>query len=129
MSPPCGRWRRACGLATLALASAASLSCAAESGWIRGDRVCEASDPPRICFDADPDAPLSLSFADVRLTPGECAFAPDGTRGGSIRVALEDGETGRVDRRRVWVRRAATTHVSLHADDTRVDRSRCARER
>jgi hypothetical protein len=105
------------------------LGCAAKSGWARGDRVCEADDPPRICFDADPDAPLSLSVADVRLTPGECAFAPDGTRGGSIRVALEDGETGRVDPRRVWVRRAATTHVTVDSDDARVDRTRCASER
>jgi hypothetical protein len=105
------------------------LACAAKSGWTRGDRVCEASDPPRICFDADPDAPLSLSVADLRLTPGECAFAPDGARGGSIRVAVEDGETGRVDHRRVWVRRAATTHVTVDDHDTRIDRSRCTRER
>ena len=102
-----------------------ALACAPTAGWTRGDRVCEEDDPPRVCFDASPDAPVSLTVADTRLTPGECAFALEGERGGSLRVVLEDGESGKTNARRVPVRRGKTTVITADGHRMDVDRTRC----
>ncbi len=106
-----------------------TLACAPTAGWTRGDRVCEEDDPPRVCFDARPDAPVSLQVADVRLAPGECAFALEGERGGSLRVVLEDGESGKTKGRRIPVRRGKTTIVTADGHRMDVRRTKCASTR
>jgi hypothetical protein len=106
-----------------------STSCAAKVGWTRGDRVCEDSDPPHVCFEAAPDAPLTLTVGDVRLVPNECAFAIQGERGGSLRVALEDGESGSADHRRIRVRKGKTTTVTATSKGMDVRRTACTSAR
>jgi hypothetical protein len=99
--------------------------CAPTAGWTRADRVCEETDPPHVCFEASPDAPLTLMVGDVQLVPNECAFALEDEGGGSLRVALRDGETGKVKRRRIRVRRGKTTTVTATDKGMDVRKARC----
>ena len=103
------------------LFAAALLGCAPTVGWVRADRTCAAADPPRVCFEAAPDAASTLTVGDVRLAQGECAFAPDGGRG-SIRVVLTDGATGDQTAKRIGARPGQT--VTIDGDLQRT-RARC----
>ena len=100
------------------LLGTALLGCAPTVGWVRADRTCAAEDPPRVCFEATPDAPLSVQVGDVRLTQGECAFAPEGARG-SIRVVLTDGATGHQTSKRVRARPGQTVTLDAALERTR----------
>ncbi|MCR9161981.1 MAG: hypothetical protein ACE37F_26365 [Nannocystaceae bacterium] len=99
--------------------------CAPRSGWQRTDQVCQRADPPRICFEADPDAPLTLEVGSVTLVPGECAEAPRG-RTALLRYTVVDGRAGRIEERvgigraRALVVTAFETDEGLQTDTNRV---------
>lgn len=108
-------------------------SCAPKHGWELTDaRTCAPGDPPRICFDADPDQPLELRIGGTALVPGECARGPGGEGGGALRALLVDGrefENAKERPNRRWLRvpKGRTTVVQV-ADDDRVrvvERRRC----
>jgi hypothetical protein len=61
---------------------------------------------------AEPDQPLSARVGDVRLLPGECVRAPEGTRGHTVRVVVTDGE-GQERARLVRVQRGRRTYVEV----------------
>ncbi len=99
-----------------ALALVVATGCAPRSGWTREDRVCAAADPPRVCFEAAPDAPATLTVGDATLVPEECAMLDEG-RGGLLAVTVEDGRTEEPLRARVSVRRGDATTVRLVEDE------------
>ncbi len=100
-------------------------ACAPSSGWTRADRVCSGGDPARVCFDAEPDAPVVLEVGDVELVPGECAFSSR-LRGGRTRVRLRDGRGDAPKTRGVGMRRGGTTTVRLTSEGKlRVERASC----
>lgn len=105
-----------------------SVGCAPRTGWVRIDRVCQASDSPRVCFVAEPDAPLTLEVGGMTLVPGECAQAPKAERA-SLKIAVVDGRTGERERKRVGAGagRTATVTAAVTKDglDVGVQRRRC----
>lgn len=105
-----------------------SVGCAPRTGWVRIEQVCQASDSPRVCFVAEPDAPLTLEVGEMTLVPGECAQAPKAKRA-SLKVAVVDGRTGERERKRVGagVGRTASVTAAVTEDglDVRVERRRC----
>lgn len=105
-----------------------SAGCAPRTGWVRTDRVCQTSDSPRVCFAAEPDAPLTLEVGGTTLVPGECAQAPKAKRA-SLKVAVVDGRTGERMHKRVGtgVGRTATVTATVAKDglDVGVDRRGC----
>ncbi len=116
------------GLAAVSLTLWAS-SCASATGWQRTDsRHCQADGPPRICVDVTPDRAVVFVAGGVELVPGECAEAPEDTRGGSLRISVRDGGSpGGAAGRRVHVRRGRELHVTV-AEPLKLrvaDRARC----
>ena len=103
------------------------VGCAPRSGWVRIDQVCQTSDPARVCFAAEPDAPLTLEVGGRVLVPGECAEAPKSMRA-SLKVAVVDGRTGESHRKRVGAGRGRTATVTAAQTDDGLD-VRVARER
>lgn len=105
-----------------------SVGCAPRTGWVRVDRVCQASDAPRVCFVAEPDAPLTLEVGTAVLVPGECAQAPK-TKRASLKAVVVDGRTGERQSKRVGAGRGRATTVSAEQTDdgleVRVARERC----
>jgi hypothetical protein len=94
------------------LLAGAWLACA-PTGWQRTDRrSCAEPSPPVVCVQADPDRPLEIRVGGQRLVPGECAAAPERTRGATRRLEIEDGQG---DRRVARVRLPADsiTHVVI----------------
>lgn len=81
-----------------------------------------------MCLQAEPDQPIELRFSALALLPGECAVAPDDTRGGRLRARLFTGD-GVQRRTGVAVRRDRITFVVVN-DEGRVrvtSRARCNR--
>lgn len=74
-------------------------ACAPKVGWVRTGRVCEPSDPPMVCLQAEPDAPIEMRVGDVTLLPGECAQGPREEGGGSTKIRIVDGRGGAVKKR------------------------------
>ncbi len=111
--------------ASLVLATA----CGPRTGWQRIDQVCQSKDEPRVCFDAEPDAPLTLEVGGETLVPGECAEAPK-SRSTVLRYAIVDGRTGERQGERVGVGRGRSLHIVVRMTDdgleaeTRRDRCR-----
>lgn len=105
-----------------------SVGCAPRTGWVRIDRVCQASDAPRVCFEAEPDAPLTLEVGGMVLVPGECAEPPE-TKRASLKVAVVDGRTGERHRKGVGAGRGRTARVTAAQTDDGLDvgvaRERC----
>ncbi len=103
-------------------------ACAPRSGWVRRGGACQSGDPPRVCFDAAPDAPLTLRVGGETLVPGECAHAPKAAVA-SLRVEVVDGRTGDALGRRitVGVGRSATVTAVETVDGIVFDaeRDRC----
>ena len=97
-----------------------SVGCAPRTGWVRIEQVCQASDPPRVCFEAEPDAPLTLEVGGTVLVPGECAEAPQ-TKRASLKVAVVDGRTGERHRKRVGTGRGRTATVTAAQTDDGLD--------
>ncbi|MEZ4452199.1 MAG: hypothetical protein R3B09_22225 [Nannocystaceae bacterium] len=97
-------------------------------GWRRTvQRTCEADDPAILCVDVDPDRPLRVTVGGEAVIPGECVQAP--ARGGSIKVTVRDGESGREASRRVRARagRVQTITVREPLKIRLVERERCDR--
>jgi hypothetical protein len=61
---------------------------------------------------AAPDQPLEARVGDVRLLPGECVRAPDGTGGHTVRVVITDGR-GEKRSRLVWAPRGRRTYLEV----------------
>lgn len=105
-----------------------SVGCAPRTGWVRVDRVCQASDAPRVCFVAEPDAPVTLEVGGAVLVPGECAQPPK-TKRASLRAVVVDGRTGERQPKRVGAGRGRAATVTAEATDdgleVRVARARC----
>lgn len=90
--------------------------------------MCQPKDPPRICFEADPDAPATLEVGGETLVPGECAEAPR-ARGAILRFAVVDGRTGERVGERVGVGRGRALDVIVRKTEdgleTETRRTRC----
>jgi hypothetical protein len=102
--------------------------CAAKTGWERTDRrSCTAGEAPRLCVLTSPDRAAVVRVGGEELVPGECAASPR-VRGGPVRVAIEDGRSGKTQKKWVRVRRGSTARVAI-ADDGRPQvqkRERCS---
>ncbi len=107
-----------------------AVGCGPRTGWRRIEQVCQVDDAPRVCFVAEPDAPLTLEVGGTTLVPGECAQAPKTTRA-SLKVAVVDGRTGARQRKRVGAGRGRTATVAATQRedglDVEVSRGRCDR--
>lgn len=90
-------------------------ACAPHSGWARIDQVCGGEQPPRVCLQADPDAPVTLDVGGTTLVPGECAQAPEAKRAG-LSVVVRDGSTGASSRHRVRAGVGATAVVEVRTE-------------
>lgn len=102
--------------------------CAAKTGWQRTERrSCVADEVPRLCVLTSPDRAAVVRVGGEELVPGECAASPR-RRGGLVRVAIEDGRTGKTQKKWVEVRRGSAARVAI-ADDGRprvLGRERCS---
>lgn len=96
------------------------MGCAPRSGWVRTDQVCQPADPPRVCFEADPDAPLTLRVGGATLVPGECAEAPKDRRA-VLSAIVVDGRSGDEHRVRVGSGRGRTATVTAREDEGELD--------
>ena len=87
--------------------------------------MCEPTDPPTVCLQADPDAPLELRVGDLTLLPGECGQGPEDERGGSTKIVLKDGRGGEITRR-LHLPKGKVTTVTVQPDlQVQIDRRRC----
>jgi len=107
-------------LAAAGLFAALAGGCAPKTGWQRLDRVCQASDPPRVCFDAEPDAPLTLEVGGETLVPGECAEAPR-TKRASLKAVVVDGRNGQRHAQHVGAGKGRTATVTARMEDDGLD--------
>jgi hypothetical protein len=105
-----------------------TLGCAARTGWERTDaRACRPAEPPRICVQSEPDRALVVRAGGADLVPGECARSPR-SRGGSLQVRAEDGQTGRSGARWLRAPRGKTTWITAtpKARPRALERVRCS---
>lgn len=106
-----GRSLARTSIAALLLVSA----CAPATGWRRDDaRACAPGSPPILCLEAAPDRPVELRFSGLSILPGECARAPEKSRGGRLVAELVDRE-GHTESVRLHVRKNRVTFVSIDA--------------
>ena len=101
-------------------------ACAPSSGWRRtGRRVCAAGDAPMVCLSAQHDGADEVRLGNATLVAGECARAPEGKGGGSVRVTVTAPDRT-MDAR--WIRAPRARVTILEIDDGRArvqSRARC----